>query len=349
VRSFQGDRLAGLRLPQGTVWLLEALAESKGRQTLYEKQSPQILAALREMALVESAESSNRIEGVTVDRNRLRPLVLGNARPRDRSEQEVLGYRRASSWVHTHFEKIEIEPESILRLHALAQGGQSGDAGEWKKSRNEIIEIFPDGSSQVRFRPVEPAEVPGAMEELCRLYRHQVDQGAVTPLLATAALVLDFLCVHPFRDGNGRVSRLLTLLAFYRHGHSVGRYISHERIVEQTKEDYYEALRRSSAGWHEGRHDVFPWFNYLLSTLRIAYREFEERAGAERPQKGSKSELVEYALAHVPSPFGIADVERLCPNVSRDMVRLVMNRWRKEGRLEILGRGRDARWKRVSA
>ena len=166
MRSFQGDRLAGLRLPQGTVWLLEALAESKGRQTLYEKQSPQILAALREMALVESAESSNRIEGVTVDRNRLRPLVLGNARPRDRSEQEVLGYRRASSWVHTHFEKIEIEPESILRLHALAQGGQSGDAGEWKKSRNEIIEIFPDGSSQVRFRPVEPAEVASGVAGL---------------------------------------------------------------------------------------------------------------------------------------------------------------------------------------
>jgi len=178
-------------------------------------------------------------------------------------------------------------------------------------------------------------------------YHHSIDQGKVTPLLATACLVLDFLCIHPFRDGNGRVSRLLTLLALYHHGHTVGRYISHERIVEQTKESYYEALQRSSADWHEGRHDVLPWFNYLLSTLRMAHREFEERAGRERPARGSKADLVAYALTNVTSPFGIADIERLCPNVSRDMIRVVMNRWRKEGRLKALGRGRDARWQRM--
>ena len=345
--SFRGSQLSETRLPLGTVWLLEALAEAKGRHALYETQSPQILKALREMALVESAESSNRIEGVTVERARLRPLVLGNARPRDRSEEEIVGYRKALSWVHTTHEKIGVEPETIKRLHALAQGGTTGDAGHWKRAPNEIIQLHPDGRREVRFRPVEPDKVPAAIEELCVAYRHSIDQLKVTPLLATACLVLDFLCIHPFRDGNGRVSRLLTLLALYRHGHDVGRYISLERIVEQTKESYYDALGQSSAGWHEGRHDVLPWFNYFLSTLRMAYREFEERAGRERPVRGSKADLIAYALEHVPSPFGIADIERLCPNVSRGMIRIVMNRWRKQSRLEILGRGRDARWRRV--
>ncbi len=346
--SFRGDRLAEIRLPLSTVWLLESLAESKGRQALYEQQSPQILRALREMALIESTESSNRIEGVTVERERLRPLVLGNTRPRDRSEQEVVGYRKALSWIHTDHEKISVEPHTILRLHAIAQGGAAGDAGQWRTAPSEIIEIHPDGRREVRFRPLDPASLPSAIEELCLSYRGTVEQADVPLLLTVACLILDFLCIHPFRDGNGRVSRLLTLLAFYRHGYGVGRYVSHERIVEQNKERYYDVLQESSAGWHEGRHDVFPWFNYLLFTLRIAYREFEERASRERPVRGSKADLAACALETVKSPFGIADIERLCPNVSRGMIRVVMNRWKKEGRLKVLGRGRDARWERRS-
>lgn len=233
--SFRGTGLAEMRLPLGTVWLLEALAESKGRQTLYEKQSPQILKALRELAMVESAESSNRIEGVTVERDRLRPLVLGNSRPRDRSEEEIVGYRKALSRVHASHAKIGIEPDTFRRLHALAQGATSGDAGQWKQTQNEIIEVDPSGRRVVRFRPVEPTEVPVAMDELCVGCRHSLEQLRVTPLLATACLVLDFLCIHPFRDGNGRVARLLALLALYHHGYEVGRYISLERVVEQTK------------------------------------------------------------------------------------------------------------------
>ncbi len=345
--SFRGAKLAETQLPLGTVWLLESLAESKGRQAFFEQQSPQILKALHELALVESTESSNRIEGVTVDAGRLRPLVLGNTRPRDRSEEEIVGYRKALSWIHAHHEKIPIEANTFLRLHALAQGGTSGDAGYWKQSANDIVEVYPDGRREVRFRPVAPDQVPGAVDELCIAYHHALDQLKVTPLLAVACLVIDFLCIHPFRDGNGRVSRLLTLLAIYHQGHQVGRYISHERIVEETKESYYEVLKASSLGWHEGRHDFMPWFNYLLSTQRMAYRELEERAARERPAHGAKADLVSYALEHVPSPFAIADVERLCPSVSREMIRVVMNRWRKEGRLESLGRGRDARWRRT--
>ena len=344
--TFRGTRLQDTKLPLSTVWLLESLAESKGRQQLFEKQSPQILKSLREMALIESAESSNRIEGVTVDKSRLRPLVLGKVSPKDRPEEEIVGYRLALNWIHTDFQKIVISPETCLRLHALAQGGTTGDAGQWKITPNDIIEISPDGRREVRFRPVAPALVPKAMEELCLAYRDAIEQLKITPLLSIAGLILDFLCIHPFRDGNGRVSRLLTLLALYHHGYDVGRYISFERVVEQTKEDYYEVLKKSSARWHEGAHDFLPWFIYLLTTLRRTYREFEERAGRARPEKGSKSDLVEYALDAIVSPFGIADIERLCPNVSRDTIRLVMNSRRKSGRLEIMGRGRDAKWRR---
>jgi len=235
----------------------------------------------------------------------------------------------------------------ILRLHALAQGGTSGDAGRWKEAQNEIIELRPDGRREVRFTPVAPKLVPAAMDELCLSYRTALDQRQVVALMAISALVLDFLCVHPFRDGNGRVSRLLTLLALYQHGYNVGRYVSLERLVEQTKESYYETLKTSSGGWHEGKHDILPWFNYFISTLRLAYREFEDRAGRQRPARGSKAELIAYALETIQSPFGIADVERLCPNVSRDMIRVILNRWRKDGRLEVLGRGRDAKWRHV--
>ena len=343
--SFRGNRFENIKLPLSIVWLLETLAESKGRQQLYEKQSPQMLRSLREMALIESAESSNRIEGVTVERNRLRPLVIGNIRPRDRSEEEIVGYRMAVNWIHTDYGKIPVTPETCLRLHALAQGGTSGDAGRWKTTQNDIIEIFSDGRREVRFQPLAPDLVPKSMEELCLAYSNAVDQLKVTPLLATACFVLDFLCIHPFRDGNGRISRLLTLLLCYHHGHEVGRYISFERIVEQSKEDYYETLKASSVDWHEGRHDVIPWFTYLLSVWRRAYREFEERAERQRPKRGSKTDLVEYALQSMINPFGIADVEQLCPSVSRDTIRLVMNRWREQGRLEMLGKGRDAKWR----
>ncbi len=344
--SFRGTRLQEMRLPLSVVWLLETLAESKGRQQLYEKQSPRMLDSLREMSLIESAESSNRIEGVTVEKKRLRPLVIGNTRPKDRSEEEIVGYGMALNWIHSDFQKIPVIPETCLRLHALAQGGTSGDAGKWKISQNDIIELFPDGRRQVRFRPLPPEKVTEAMAELCLAYRNAIDQLEVTPLLASACFVLDFLCIHPFRDGNGRLARLLTLLLSYHHGHHVGSYISLERIVEQTKEDYYEALRLSSLGWHDGRHDVLPWFTYMLSVWRRACREFEERAERQRPRRGAKTDLVEYALESMISPFGISDVERLCPNVSRDTIRLVMNRWRDQGRLEMLGKGRDARWRR---
>ncbi len=267
-----------MSFPLGTVWLLTDIAEAKGRQDLHAQRPPETLTALRENALVQSVESSNRIEGVTVASDRLRPLVLENARPRDRSEEEIQGYRRALELIHSQSPDLAITPDLLQRLHALIQEG-SGDAGQWKRVDNEIIELREGAPPLVRFRPVGVAETPAAVEELCLLYRHAVNQSLAPPLVAAAALVLDFLCIHPFRDGNGRVSRLLTLLALYQHGYEVGRYVSLERIVEESQADYYEALRVSSQGWHEGRHDLIPWLNYFLPVLKRAYRELEKADG----------------------------------------------------------------------
>jgi len=271
---------SNLSLPTGTVWLLTDIAEAKGRQNFYLQKFPEVSPSLRQTALIQSVESSNRIEGVTVAPERLRPLVLEDARPRDRSEEEIQGYRRALELIHADAKNLAITPELLRRLHATIQEG-SGDAGQWKKVSNEIIELREGAAPIVRFRPVGVAETPAAVEELCLLYRHVMNQSLAPPLVAVAALVFDFLCIHPFRDGNGRVSRLLTLLALYQHGFEVGRYISLERLVEESRTDYYEVLRLSSQGWHEGRHDLLPWLNYFLTILKRAYKEWEKAAEAQ--------------------------------------------------------------------
>jgi len=274
--SFRGGRLADLSLPLSSVWLLTDVAESRGRQHLLTQRAPEDLQALRETAIVQSVESSNRIEGVTVAPDRLVPLVLQDAKPRDRSEEEIRGYRKALDLINGATPSLEITPDLLRTLHRTIQEG-SGDAGEWKQVSNEIIELLPGAPPLVRFRPVAVADTPAAVDELCLSYRYVVNQNLAPPLVATAALVFDFLCIHPFRDGNGRVSRLLTLLALYQHGYEVGKYISLERLIEESRADYYDVLRQSSEGWHEGRHDLLPWLNYFLAVLKRAYREIEER------------------------------------------------------------------------
>jgi Fic family protein len=343
--SFRGGRLAGLTLPVSTVWLLSDISEAKGRQDLYGRQAPQLLAALRQTALVQSVESSNRIEGVTVAPDRLVPLVVGDAAPRDRPEEEIRGYRLALDLIHTSAGDLAVTPDLLRRLHGIIQNG-SGDAGQWKQVDNEIVELRAGAPPLVRFRPVSVAATPAAVEELCLSYRHTLNQSEAPPLLAIAALVFDFLCIHPFRDGNGRVSRLLTLLALYQHGYEVGRYISLERLVEESREDYYEVLRRSSEGWHQGEHDLLPWLSYFLAILKRAYRELEKRVDGMQHPRGAKTALVESAIVAFPGSFTLADVERASPGVSRDMVRRVLQRLQREGRVKCIGLGPGARWQR---
>ena len=271
--SFRGNYLVQLRLSLASVWLVSDIAEAKGRFHL--GQPPEILTALRETALVQSVESSNRIEGVTVAPDRLRPLVLENAQPRDRSEEEIRGYRQALERIHAEAGRARPSRPSSSSgsTPPSRKGAATPDSGSgWTTRSSSFARERPP---LVRFRPVKVAETPAAVEELCLLYRHAFNQSLAPPLVAIAALVFDFLCIHPFRDGNGRISRLLTLLALYQHGYEVGRYVSLERLIEESRAEYYDVLHRSSEGWHEGRHDLLPWLNFFLALLKRAYRELE--------------------------------------------------------------------------
>lgn len=343
MNSFKRENV---KLSLSSVWLMNSVAEYKGKQELYAKQSPQVLKSLMEMALIESAESSNRIEGVTVDKNRLKPLVMGKSRPRDRSEEEVAGYRKALDLIHKKYASLRITPETIRELHCLCRG-ESWDAGKWKGKDNDIIRKYPDGRVEVIFKPVSAAETPDMVKQLCLTYENGVTQLKYPDIYAVASLILDFLCIHPFRDGNGRVSRLLTLLALYQHGYQVGKYISLERITEQSKETYYEALNKSSQKWHQAKHDIFPWFNYFLGTILGAYKEFEERAGTIKPARGAKTEIVTMTIEKQLGEFTISDIERACPNVSRVMLKKVLLQMQKDKRIRCLGKGQSAKWERM--
>ena len=347
MNSFRNHRLRDFSVPMSTNWLLNDLAEAKGKQALYTRQSPQVLKALREMALVQSVESSNRIEGVTVAAARLRPLVLGRARPKDRSEQEIAGYRSALNLIHTKAEHLPITPDLMRRLHKLCQEG-SGDAGQFKRVDNEVIELRPGAAPIIRFKCVSAKATPAAVDELCLVYRHAIDQDHIPPLVAIGAFILDFLCIHPFRDGNGRVSRLLTLLALYQHGYEVGRYISLERLVEEAKEDYYHVLQKSSQRWHDSKHDLLPWLNHFLAIARRAYGEFEQRAGQIKAPRGAKSALVLDAIQRQLGEFSVGELQRECPGVGVDLIRQLLARLQKEKTIKSLGTGRSAKWTKIA-
>ncbi len=341
--TLNSNRLAATTIPIGTAWLLGACMESRGKQDLWVKQKPEVLAALRDQAMIQSAESSNRIEGVTVPADRLRPLVLGGARPRDRPEEELAGYRRALQWVFSRTGLVDITPDVIRRLHALAQGGNTGDAGEWKRRNNEIVEILPSGDRRIRFVPTSARETPKEIALLCRSYREACEDERIPPLLSVATFIFDFLCIHPFRDGTGRVSRLLTTLLLKTNGFEVGRYISLERLVEDRKEEYYDILRKCSEGWHEGSNDIVPWWNYFLRVLRSGYREFERQVDStgERP---ARSELVRNTVLAQAGRFTLAELGQQAPAVNPQLIKKVLAELKREGIVRLTGRGRGAYW-----
>jgi fido (protein-threonine AMPylation protein) len=332
-------------LPTRTSWYLADLGEARGKQELFTRQSPQKLKVLREHALIESAVSSNRIEGVEVEQSRVGTLVFGKPTLRDRDEEEIRGYRDALKLIHDTGAGLPISEATIQRLHQLSRG-QIWDAGLYKEKDVDIIQTYADGRSRVRFKTVLANQTPKAMAEMQELWERAVREKWVPSALAIAALNLDFLCIHPFRDGNGRVSRLLLLLSLYHCGFEVGRYISLERLIEENKERYYEALELSSKGWHQGKHDPWPYINHLLFILTQAYKEFERRMGEVKSPRGAKTALVAEAIVAFPGEFGLTDLERACPGVSRDMVRRVLKNLRRQAQVECLGRGPGALWRK---
>jgi Fic family protein len=329
-------------LPTRTAWYLSDLAEARGRQELFTRQSPQKLKNLREHALIESAVSSNRIEGVEVDKSRIGTLLFGKPALRDRDEEEIRGYRDALKLIHDSGQRLPITEATVKKLHQLSRGN-IWDAGQYKDKDVDIIQTYANGRSRVRFKTVSANQTPKAMAELIELWQRGVREKWVPPLVLAVALNLDFLCIHPFRDGNGRVSRLLFLLASYHCGIEAGRYISIERLIEQNKERYYEVLEQSSQHWHEGRHDGWPAMNFLLFVLSQACKELEQRVGQLKSPRGEKTALVEASINRQIGPFSISDLQTECPGVSVDLIRQVLKRL-KNSRVVCLGRGHTAKW-----
>lgn len=333
-------------VPTVTAWYLADLGEALGKQELFTKQSPQKLNVLREHALIESAVSSNRIEGVTVDQSRIATVVFGKARLRDRNEEEVRGYRAALEVVHEDRVGLLVNEMNIKQFHRKIMA-HAGDAGEYRSQKSDIIETYPDGRHRVRFETLPATRIDAAMSEVIVLWHNLVREHRIPPLVLLAAMNLDFLCIHPFRDGNGRVSRLLMLLQAYHLFYEVGRYVSLERVIEANKDRYYETLEESSHRWHEGTHDAWPYINFVLFILKSAYKEFEERVGQIASPRGAKAEIVLNAIRSRNDGFRLVDIELACPGVGREWIRALLVKLRKSGQAQVTGRGPGARWRYI--
>lgn len=333
-------------MPTQTTWYLADLGEARGKQELFIHQSPQKLKQLREYALIESAVSSNRIEGVEVDQSRIGTLMFGKSHIQNRDEEEVRGYRDALKWIHERGAKLPISEATIKQLHKLCRG-DIWDSGEYKEKDVDIIQTYADGRRRVHFRSTPADQTPEAMAEMVELWERGLREKWVHPLILATALNLDFLCIHPFRDGNGRVSRLLFLLACYHCGIEAGRYISMERIIEQNKERYYEVLELSSQGWHDGKHDPWPTMNFLLYILLQTCKEFEERVGELKSPRGEKTAAVIAAVERQSTIFRVADIQAGCPSVGVDLIRRVLADLQKEGKIKSMGTGRGAQWEKT--
>jgi len=345
--SFGPSFLDRLVLPPGLIQTIRQIGENKGRQDLFRLQAPEKLENLRQVAMIQSVESSNRIEGVTAPVARIEALIRDKTTPQNRSEGEIAGYRDVLATIHASAPDIPFTERVVLQLHRDMMKYGTVPGGVWKPVQNEIEEVRPDGTRFVRFRPTEPYLTPDAMQELHQAFRQNLKDGRHEPLILIALYVLDFLCIHPFTDGNGRMARLLSVLALYHEGYEIGRYISLERLIEQTKESYYDTLYRASQGWHTGSHDPVPWVDYWLSTLLAAYREFENRIGQLSTGHGSKADIIVTAIDRMLGSFSISELETACPSVSRDWIKAVLEQLKREGRLEVSGRGRGARWRKV--
>lgn len=347
MKSFEQGFIEQQPITQQLLQTIRLIGEYKGKQELFKEQAPQALETLRQAAVIQSTESSNRIEGITAPLERIKQLVAEKTTPRDRSEQEIAGYRDVLDTIHASYTHIPFTTGIVLQLHRDLYQFSVAQGGRWKTANNEISETRPDGTKFVRFQPVPAFETPEAMERLHERFNYLWQSGEVEPLLLIPTYVLDFLCIHPFLDGNGRMARLLTLLLLYQAGYEVGRFISLERIVEDTKQSYYDTLYQSSQNWHQGQHNLLPWYSYFLGVIVLsAYREFEQRVGLVASARGAKTAMVLDAIANLPREFSIKDLQERCPTVGVDLIRRILRQEREAKRLKCLGRGADARWQR---
>jgi Fic family protein len=348
MKSFIDGFIEKAPLTHALLGAVRQIGESRGRQELYKQQHRHVLKTLREMAVIQSTEASNRIEGVMASPERIKELIARKTTPRDRSEQEIAGYRDVLNTIHAAYDDVPFTTGVVLQLHRDLYQFVPGGGGRWKATDNSITELQADGSKRIRFEPVQAFVTPSYMETLHERFNVLWNGGRVDRLLLIPTYVLDFLCIHPFSDGNGRMGRLLTLLLLYKAGYEVGRYISLEQLVENSKESYYDALLKSSQGWHEGQHSLLPWWEYFLGVmLAKAYRDFELRVEAVSEGRGAKTELVLDTLGRLTGEFTARDIRDRCPTVSIDLVRRVLRLEQNAGRVKCMGRGPDAKWRRT--
>ena len=314
--------------------------EFKGRQQLYLEQKPQELETLVEIAKIQSTESSNAIEGIATTKARLKSLMADKTTPRDRGEKEIKGYRHVLNVIHENFDYVPLRKNYILQLHKmLYQFTEERFGGRFKDTSNEIDMVYPDGRAVLLFKPLEPFETPYAVERICEEYDKAINTYGIDPLIAIPVFILDFLCIHPFNDGNGRMSRLLTTLLLYKSDFVIGRYISLEKKIEMTKDEYYIALQESSQNWHEEKNDDTPFIKYILGIILAAYRDFEERVNMVG-KKMSAKDMVIKAIGSKIGKFTKNDIMELCPEIGRGSVENALKALCEEGIIKKEGQGR---------
>ena len=347
MRTFNYSQIKDRKWDSELLGYIAAIYKEAGKQELYLKQRPEELEKLVEIAKIQSTEASNAIEGIVTTSTRIRQLVEEKTTPRNRNEQEIAGYRDVLGIIHESFDAIPITQNYILQLHKILYSHMNNPiAGRTKNVQNYISATYPDGHTETLFTPLSPFETPDALDRICGEYNRVIGNMELEPLIAIPVFVHDFLCIHPFNDGNGRMSRLLTTLLLSRSGFYVGKYISLEAKIAQHKDLYYDALAASQIGWHEGTDDPVPFIKYLLSTILAAYRDFEDRFALVEAKR-SALETVRLAAQNKIGRFTKQDIRELCPSLSLSSVEGSLRKLVEEGELKREGKGKNTFYFRI--
>lgn len=347
MRDFNYSAIKDQKWDSEMLGLIAAIYKEAGKQELYLKQRPEELEKLVSIAKIQSTEASNAIEGIVTTSTRIKQLVEEKTTPKNRDEQEIAGYRDVLSIIHESFDVIPITQNYILQLHKIMYSHMNNPmAGRTKNVQNYISATHPDGQTQTLFTPLDPFETPMALDKICGEYNRVIGNMEVEPLIVIPTFIHDFLCIHPFNDGNGRMSRLLTTLLLYRNGFYVGKYISLEAKIAKNKDLYYNALRESQNGWHEGAEDTIPFIKYILGTVLAAYKDFEDRFSLVET-KLSALETVRRASQNKIGRFTKQDIRELCPALSVSAIEGALRKLVAVGELKREGSGRSTCYYRL--
>lgn len=347
MRTFNYSAIRDYLWDSEILGLIAAIYKEAGKQELYLKQRPEELEKLIEIAKIQSTEASNAIEGIVTTSTRIKQLVEEKTTPKNRDEQEIAGYRDVLNIIHENFDVIPISQNYILQLHKILYSHMNNFmAGKTKNVQNYISATYPDGHVQVLFTPMAPCETPEAIDKICEEYNLAIGNMELEPLILIPVFIHDFLCIHPFNDGNGRMSRLLTTLLLYRNGFYVGRYISLEGKIAKNKDLYYDALSRSQNGWHEGTEGIIPFIKYMLGIILAAYKDFEDRMDLIGV-KLSALEMVRRASKNKLGRFNKQDIRELCPNLSDSSIEGALRKMLSSGELKREGKGKNTCYFRI--